>query len=72
MLVDLVILLGASGDEPQSKLDPVPESTGGGDVEIEETVIWAGAWYQGEVAPKGADVADHAKHGVTSGGTVGV
>jgi hypothetical protein len=50
----------------------VPESAGGGDVEIEKTVTWASAGYQGEVAPKGADVADHTKHGVTSDGTVGV
>jgi hypothetical protein len=30
VLVDLVILLGASGDEPQCDLDPVPESAWGG------------------------------------------
>src|SRR6185503_913435 len=72
VLVDLVILLGASSEESQSDLDPVPEPAGGGDVEIEEAINGARARYQNDVAPKCADVADHTKHRVTSNGTVAV
>ena len=48
----------------------MPESAWGGDVEIEKTVIRARTWYQGEVAPKCADIPNDTKHGMPSGGTV--
>ena len=35
VMVDLVILLGPSGHQPQRQLDPVMEPVGGGDIEVQ-------------------------------------
>jgi hypothetical protein len=51
VLVNLVIPLRLAGDQPQTQLDPVPESAWRGDVEIQDALVRTRARSQGRVAP---------------------